>query len=522
MHDKIAELDAHIASLERQLVEVKRCRNALTSLCRLPPELLGRIIVFAQVEFRGSGDELRAQRASPASSDHTPFPFLWPSYSDDWRNLIRVCSHLRAVALHTPDLWAYLDSQYSNQWVDVCTERAKHTPAVLNLSGPRICPGFQERLATAHYASIVLAPSIHDMSSCLAMMERAAPRLDTLLLRVTTTLGNPLPRNLLNGRSTMLRTLSLKAFAITEFPDLPSLRNLHLDSTILDSGLNTLFALFSRSPHLEIVALRRINYQTSRSCTVRGEVQPVSLPALRMLKIEDGPERVCDLLRGLPDPQVGLFVNAWSDHRVAARDPYCQSEVAQRVCDFYLQKVLASQQSHIDAALIPDWSRSSLTLGAAFDTAVDGHPQLYYNTNPINAPDDVLALIGTCVIRHHCFVLLNGHGDFLPLTNKLSNLRRMVITHVTESCAANGLSTWMSGREATGRPVQEIKFRDCGDHVKAMAEGVAQEHIGTKVYWDGAEIVPTPRGRPAHTPMMTTSTRPNTCPCHHGGKYLAT
>ncbi|VDC03722.1 unnamed protein product [Peniophora sp. CBMAI 1063] len=87
------------------LTRIQRARNNSTFLCRIPPEIICRIISFAKVDYGwpkldvarlgtlGNGDE--AMEASGA--EHTP--------RLGWLVLTHICSRWREVALGTPLLW---------------------------------------------------------------------------------------------------------------------------------------------------------------------------------------------------------------------------------------------------------------------------------------------------------------------------------------------------------------------------------------------------------------------------------
>jgi hypothetical protein len=53
--DRLATIDAEILKLEDQIRQLKRRRNTLSHLCRLPTELLIRIVALLQSEVTKPG-----------------------------------------------------------------------------------------------------------------------------------------------------------------------------------------------------------------------------------------------------------------------------------------------------------------------------------------------------------------------------------------------------------------------------------------------------------------------------------
>jgi hypothetical protein len=91
----INQLDQEIAALERQLIDLKARRNLLVPFCRLPLEILVRMLYFAQV-------------ASPDDRNQIKTP--WIDFNRRWTECTRVCRRLREIALETPSLWTFIES----------------------------------------------------------------------------------------------------------------------------------------------------------------------------------------------------------------------------------------------------------------------------------------------------------------------------------------------------------------------------------------------------------------------------
>jgi hypothetical protein len=83
------ELDAQITALESQVCELKRRRNHLAPIARLPPELLASVFIF----YRNSCYSENPRKL----------------YNLKWLSIAAVCSYWRTTALGTESLWSYID-----------------------------------------------------------------------------------------------------------------------------------------------------------------------------------------------------------------------------------------------------------------------------------------------------------------------------------------------------------------------------------------------------------------------------
>ncbi|KAJ3526537.1 hypothetical protein NMY22_g10119 [Coprinellus aureogranulatus] len=80
-------LSDRIFILERELIALKTCQNAIVPINRLPPEILSQIFHHVQDLDEGDGSSLRVVF---------------------WVFITGICKHWRAVALNCNTLWAYL------------------------------------------------------------------------------------------------------------------------------------------------------------------------------------------------------------------------------------------------------------------------------------------------------------------------------------------------------------------------------------------------------------------------------
>jgi hypothetical protein len=76
-----------ILALDKQIIQLKRSRNSLLNVTRIPPEVLGHIFHF---------------NVKPKASDG-PFAGL----GERSHNFLRVCHHWSEVSRRTPELWSF-------------------------------------------------------------------------------------------------------------------------------------------------------------------------------------------------------------------------------------------------------------------------------------------------------------------------------------------------------------------------------------------------------------------------------
>ena len=82
--DSIRALDKQIREHERTIIELKRARNSLLNVSKLPPEVLGRVFSWNVMPGGDFGGLMKGSH-----------------------NFLSVCHHWFEVASHTPDLWSF-------------------------------------------------------------------------------------------------------------------------------------------------------------------------------------------------------------------------------------------------------------------------------------------------------------------------------------------------------------------------------------------------------------------------------
>jgi hypothetical protein len=110
----VAQMDEDIRALEHRLLTLKRKRNSLITLCRLPDELLVKILRNLQVKAKGFTTD-------------TDF-FNFQSHDFSWTRLSHVCKHIHTVAITTPQLWAWVVWTKPPEWNSLVITRSQSAP----------------------------------------------------------------------------------------------------------------------------------------------------------------------------------------------------------------------------------------------------------------------------------------------------------------------------------------------------------------------------------------------------------
>ncbi|TCD61496.1 hypothetical protein EIP91_008362 [Steccherinum ochraceum] len=108
-----ASLDAELAHYVVGAAKVRQKINALTRICRLPPETLGEIFVFYVQEM----------------DEYAKRYWVDPHLGSDWPTVVsQVCHHWREVALATPRLWTKINVDNALERTKTFLERSKQAP----------------------------------------------------------------------------------------------------------------------------------------------------------------------------------------------------------------------------------------------------------------------------------------------------------------------------------------------------------------------------------------------------------
>jgi hypothetical protein len=168
------DIDRDIRFHENIVLALKSRRNSLAPIFRLPSELICRIIKETQLPRR---DE----------SDNHP-NFMSFEVNSGWTAMLRICKHVRSIALAAPELWTFIDTGLQDiYWISNSLKRARGVPLVFKYDCNQLDPFVREKgeiaLVTfprAHAASLLVdGTNTVDVQDLLLL---SAPVLHTLAI----------------------------------------------------------------------------------------------------------------------------------------------------------------------------------------------------------------------------------------------------------------------------------------------------------------------------------------------------
>ena len=295
-------IDAEIKSLEESIQELKRRRNAISSL---PTEII--IIIFSYLHLPSSSPlsslptKVIADLFSSSRLPGAPPPGRLPDHPLSWLHAAHVCHQWREIALNHPPFWSHVD--FATLTLAGATEvltRAKNSPLYLEAriffdrwDGARI-NAFQRELQTR--VSQICHLSIHAESlpeslhlrRVLEGLTSPAPTLEYLSLSQLNVTSRGVPHTLFGGATPRLSSLKLHCFYIGwESPLLKGLRYLEIREpppTAWPNSLEWLNAL-RELPQLEKLVLHS-SFLMANPFQSTSDVQcSVSLPSLTHMDI---------------------------------------------------------------------------------------------------------------------------------------------------------------------------------------------------------------------------------------------
>jgi hypothetical protein len=116
----IARLDEGIADIEKHLVILKRKRNSMVPICRLPDELL--VLLMRHIQSK------------PWTLKSMDLEFYdFDAFDLRWMQITWVCQHIRRVAIDSPELWTEVCSEQSPEWNDLCASRSREAGICMDI-----------------------------------------------------------------------------------------------------------------------------------------------------------------------------------------------------------------------------------------------------------------------------------------------------------------------------------------------------------------------------------------------------
>jgi hypothetical protein len=474
LHDMpIDACDRRIAALERELAELKRYRNALTPICRLPAETLAAILVY--VQHGGQDCDVRDP---------------WRTYNFEWVRMMLVCRPFRDVALGASELWKYVDfgrQPWSPVWTQAFLRNARHPVVIRDWSGlGEARQFFMEALSADVLVNSAMADDLIHFPAPLMQSLRVESSSNVCRIIVGS--------SFLQGTATFLHTLCLNSVVIwAGVPDLPSLRLLELIGVHFYPGMNVLIDVIARSPQLRTLCLEDL-----RPCRPKSQSEKEisrSLPDLRNLYIRGSPSDVAQYMRALPVPSryLGILLRDEDD------DPDWDDEHYTDVYDLWTRHVTAhSLDLERFVVLGSETMCANVNIGLPIALSQFGAtPSSFFSIHSTwLCSHPILAGIDTVYVRQPhlydeapCYECKNTFG-----INAMSNLRVVVLDgldpwpdqepqSVTEGDVeglglVEDLRRWVVARK--GR-MTDVRFEECSVNWVDIAEDL--KSTGFSVTW---------------------------------------
>jgi hypothetical protein len=295
---QLRDIDDKIRVLEHQLLLLKQHRNSLVPICRLPVELLARILSFIQ----------HPELVLP----HGGADFLFHSNANNWSLVMLVCAHFRAVAVQTPELWNVYDfdsfTRPVSEWRELCLSRA---------AGISSCIRINSALGVDHlrqaWKAVVTGAAVHSdvLDACVT------PELRVLVLYLLASSYNPeyeIKQSFLGGAPLSLTHLEIVGDRITLNAHLrmPLLRCLSVRGIKTSLDMEAWANLFRQSPLLEELSINGVFLQQIARQLNVATVVPVParvlLPHLSMLSLTNYLAEAAAFARLLPAPSAMLRI----------------------------------------------------------------------------------------------------------------------------------------------------------------------------------------------------------------------
>ena len=276
-------IDAEIKSLEESIRELKRRRNAISSL---PTEIV--IIIFSYLRlpspspaFSSLPTKVIADLFSSSRLPGAPPLGRLPNHPLSWLHVAQVCHQWREIALNHPPFWTHVDLTNLNlAGIAGTLARAKNAPLYLEATIPidrwdyarvnAFTKELQTRVSQICHLSINADP--FDILRVFEGLSSPAPTLEYLSLSQPDEPGDllgVLPHTLFGGVTPKLSSLKLHDFDVDwKLPFLKSLKYLEIraPSAIAWANSDWLIAL-REMPQLEKLVLHSV-------CVMANPAQP--------------------------------------------------------------------------------------------------------------------------------------------------------------------------------------------------------------------------------------------------------
>lgn len=272
----LAEIDSQLEITARVAIALKRRRNAVIAVSRLPADLFHRIFLFVR---QGDGNVR--------------------SMGDGWIAVSQVCHYWRNLALSYPLLWNQIHMSYP-QWASEMLQRSQSVPLIVHADlGIKLTSSLNFRhliSALSHITRIrevhvVLRPGNYHIATKIAstMITMSAPILESLSLSVIENKSTPVtPPTFLGGQILpSLRQLKLVEVELAQPIVCPHLKQLEIQHNHYRKPytMDDLITFLQQTPLLTDLVLRNVlQFEGGEKEQYTG--RPAELPHLLTFRLQ--------------------------------------------------------------------------------------------------------------------------------------------------------------------------------------------------------------------------------------------
>ncbi|KAL0068426.1 hypothetical protein AAF712_004504 [Marasmius tenuissimus] len=358
--ETIEEFDEQIQRVEEQLAQLKSRRNLRVPICRLPVEILGRILTFSGTDTHSTS---------------------MPKYP----SAMSICRLWRAVAMNTPIIWSK-PNFYWPKWVRETMKYSKSIPLDIQWTSYSIPEQRQldvlfevveecSRVASLDFVS----RSAPDLTTLLSKMVRPAPHIHFVHLETLYENDNfVIPDNFLGKDAPRLTHFQIRGCSVPWGSSI--LRNLTTLSigrasfNGMSSSLQDVAATLQAAPMLETVDLSDFlpsTASTSLPCDTK-----IVLPRLKRLRLSSRGMVVATLLHHMSFPTTTTI------HMTVNQLDNFQESLAENLSSLFSNPNTTTNHLRTVRTLVLDNTGEYGLVIRVWDTDIDTNNLLHYDVTP--------------------------------------------------------------------------------------------------------------------------------------------
>lgn len=493
----IADIDARINALTKELLLLRRRRNALSFICRLPADIM--IYIFQCTQYN------RISTMSFDKSIDGPLGNTFAQQRSDldhsWIRLMSTCVYFREAALGAGQLWRDVSVPGNIQWRTLCLARAQGCLPILRYRG--LPDGKADRRDEFDLASTQFSRALEAYISLMSkpdngttqyIYNQTSPHLQYLEL---TSIATALTQHLLGGDSITLKTLVLTIDAIDSCPNFPNVANLRLTwypqflannlRSAYVTQINEFITWLETMPKLETLSLSWGYYDILADANLRCTAQ---LPSLRILSLRTPFCLGTQLLNVLPRPSFGMDI--WLSASTNTRDLSAERRISafKIAIDFWTSRNRQNHERPLVSVLHFDAGDSR------------SHPLLSLRSHPhdprlnssipfcrLTGSDPGVTFPGMEDVRALHLVgdrvgPLNPADTDSETAVRIQELRvdLVILEEVNKDLCIKAFGKWLRQRKSEGRPVASLQIRSpATDKARASLETLVTSLLKRKV-----------------------------------------